>query len=349
MIRKVADVNEAVHLAEELQRTGEYDWFRGQTQDWPLKSSLARISQGQWDEMIQKFARFGHWIKSTPGLEAIAASTDMTIAVAQHYGLPTNFVDFTTEPSVAGFFASHGHTSKDRLSCIMCLNTKALAQFWELLKDMTDGTVPESKDDLFIRMETLSRQALSCLTSVSQSRRYLVSWSLHIQDSVIDKRDAREIARVLQSLWDGLRLFPYSDEQISEGMGFCAALALEWLSVRPIDRKDWERLSQRFCSDAIEIEFGVDDGSYSSAFVSSSALLEAVRPDIEKFLNPRYADQMLGNISGLLLGIRAPDRLFEFDRLSHLFCTRIAPMQVWMRKSSAIFYSPASLNVLGLP
>lgn len=51
---------------------------------------------------------FLHWVRTTNGLQALASNLDMTIAVAQHYGIATHFIDFTTEPYVAGYFASEG-------------------------------------------------------------------------------------------------------------------------------------------------------------------------------------------------------------------------------------------------
>jgi len=494
MIHKVANVNEAVRLAEELRRTGEYDWFRGQIQDWPLKSSLIRVPEQDWDETMAKLARFEHWVKSTHGLESIAANTDMTIAVAQHYGLPTNFVDFTTEPSIAGFFASHGTPSKDRLSCLMCLNKKDLAEFWEVMKEHTGNKAPEfiylsvpnlwrlesqcgvflfcpfpqfeeiydldriifpftgpvshppestiypdrkshleilldqyfmneqlvegtrssrqyfenmsvhhvasppgkcslelvpsgppprprswdesivsawrtvspagfaasvssetcrmtvrSTDSLATRAAMACDQAATYLNSKPHARQTLLSWSLSIEDVVMQKEDAEEITRALQRLWDGLRLLPYSNHQVAEGMGFCAAVAVDLLSFAPKDRQDWHQIHQSFLPSAMEIEFGSNDGSYSRAYVDRSVLLQAVRDDIEKFISPKYADQVLGNITGLLQAIQAPDRLFEFDKLANVFATRIAPAQVWMRKGTAVFYSPARLDTLGLP
>jgi hypothetical protein len=494
MIHRVANVNDAVRLAEDLRTKGEYDWFRGQIQDWPLKSTLSRVPEQDWEETMAKIARFEYWFKSTRGLESIAASADMAIAVAQHYGLPTNFVDFTTDPSIAGFFASHGTPSNDRLSCLMCLNKKDLAEFWEVMKEHTNNTAPEfiylsvpnlwrleaqrgvflfcpfpnfeevydldrivfpftgpvshppentiypdrkshleilldqyfmneqlvegtrdsrrtltnmtilrltgppgkcdpelvpngppfrpsswdesivsawqlvspegfaasissetcpmtvrSTDSLATRTAMACDQVTTYVNSNPSARQTLLSWSLSIEHVAIQKEDAEEITRTLQRLWDGLRLLPYSNHQVAEGMGFCAALAVDLLSFSPQDRQDWHQIHRSFLSDSIEIEFGSEDGSYSRAYVDRSDLLHAVRDDIGKFLNPQYADQVLGNITGLLQAIQSPDRLFEFDKLADLFATRIAPVQVWMRKGTAVFYSLARLDTLGLP
>jgi hypothetical protein len=187
------------------------------------------------------------------------------------------------------------------------------------------------------------------LTRDPGARGRLLRWSVALDDNMMPPDEAEEIARTLQRLWDGIRLLPYSSKQVADGIACCAALALERLNVQPPDRDDWEHICRRVFPDAMQVEFGSDDGSYSRAFVSQSALIEAVRDDIGEFLNPAYADQVVGNMTGLLQAIWAPDRLFEYDRLSHVFATRIGPVQVWMRESSAIFYSAARLDSFGLP
>lgn len=492
MIHKVANVHEAIRLAEDLKGKGEQDWFRGQIQNWPLKSTYARLSEDDQKILMNKIGRFEHWIKSTVGLESIAANTDMLIAVAQHYGLPTNFVDFTTEPSVAGFFASHGVAANNSVSCILCLNTRELADFWDQFKKYRQGPGPEFirlsvpnlwrleaqhgvflfcpfanlehiydldrivfpftgpidkppqsliypqrkshleilLDQFFMTEEMLkneqamreinsfriiqfpsrqrqyqpelvrnglpprlaswdqvklalwnqvtsesfsagqtserlvlsirfnnnplehmvsfNQQIRAHLTSAPSTRQTLLSWVM--DDSSLQPEDSRQISAVLQRLWDGLRLLPYSNDQIAEGMACCAALALVWKKFRPEEREDmWRVICQQLFPDTMEIEFGSKDGSYSRAYVSQSAVLAAVRDDIEKFLNPRFTADLVHSATGLLQAIWAPDRLFEYDRLSNLFAIRIAPVQVWMRQGSAIFYSAARLNSLGLP
>src|SRR4028118_418313 len=130
-IYRTKDAAEAVALATELKLNGTYDWFRGQISNWPLKSSFARLKPEAVDETMQKLTRFQHWVKMTPGLEQLADHADSIIAVAQHYGLPTNFIDFTTDPKVAGFFSSYGTPAEGLDSCIMCLNTSDLINFWK--------------------------------------------------------------------------------------------------------------------------------------------------------------------------------------------------------------------------
>jgi hypothetical protein len=103
---KVESVEEAVEAAKHLQRPGRTVWFRGQAQDWPVRSTLVRVETDDRQKTLEKINRYSWWIKNTPSLENLATDTDAAIAVAQHYGMPTNFVDFTTDPAVAAFFAS---------------------------------------------------------------------------------------------------------------------------------------------------------------------------------------------------------------------------------------------------
>ena len=57
---------------------------------------------------------------------------DAICAVAQHYGIPTNCIDFTTSAEVAGFFAADNANARPLSdeSCILCLNTRDLKRFW---------------------------------------------------------------------------------------------------------------------------------------------------------------------------------------------------------------------------
>ncbi|MBI4903378.1 MAG: FRG domain-containing protein [Acidobacteria bacterium] len=122
-------------MAADLKRQGKYDWFRGQVQNWPLKSSFVRIGKNGEQEALERAKRFINWAKSTPGLEALVKNVDATCAVAQHYGIPTNYVDFTTSPDIAGFFAADNPNDRplNGDSCILCLNTSDLKEFWRHL------------------------------------------------------------------------------------------------------------------------------------------------------------------------------------------------------------------------
>jgi hypothetical protein len=131
-IVRAVDVVQAVQVAEALRGSGDAQWFRGQVADWPkLAPTFHRLREQETDVARERLAHFSQWAKATPGLDELAADDDKLIAVAQHYGIATTFLDFTTEPRVAGFFASDGGPPPDGLdSCIVCLNLEEARDIW---------------------------------------------------------------------------------------------------------------------------------------------------------------------------------------------------------------------------
>src|SRR6266545_1735795 len=131
-ILTAADVEGAIDIATRLKREGRYDWFRGQLEPWPPYSTLLRRQlkdpDGWEQDTKPEIERYLSWLRATPGLERLARDREAALCVAQHYGLPTHYIDFTTEPAVAGFFAVDkcppGATVRH---CIYCLNTTDLA------------------------------------------------------------------------------------------------------------------------------------------------------------------------------------------------------------------------------
>jgi len=495
-LHRVKNVSEAVALAEEFKRNGTHDWFRGQVSNWPLKSSYVRLKEEQLDETMQKLGRFEHWAKQTPGLESLAGHVDSLVAVAQHYGLPTNFVDFTTEPEVAGFFASHGKPTQGMDSCIMCLDTKDLKDFWsrmmppqyrppefitlevanlwrleaqhgtflfcpynnfEAIYDLDriifpyTGTVskpgveemyPKRKSNLEILLDQYfmneklleGERTLQTLEFFRNAHRVAApehrcdpelvagghiprdaSWDAVKLDAWLTPRTEKLAAAVteekwdvvvnadkgprglageisdyvarrlrddagargklirfmfrsgdaalesalnnyalpssVQRLWDGLRTLPYDDEDIAAGVGNCVALYMCGRNALSESHDFWRAAASACFGDAMEVEFGSDDGSYSRAYVSESGLLGAVRDDIADFLSPEWRDALVGNMTGLLQAVQSPERLFVFERLCKVFAREVAASQVLMRQDehSAAFFSPARLEAIGLP
>lgn len=145
---RAKDVDEAIELAARLQEEKGYDLFRGQVRsEWRPHTSLVRMHMRDPDalEGIQRqMVRFQNWLLRTPGLEDIGKDTDATIAIAQHYGIPTSYLDFTTDPAVAGFFAAHTAEPQIEIeSCIFCLDSSDLVDLWNWLREARDGELPE--------------------------------------------------------------------------------------------------------------------------------------------------------------------------------------------------------------
>lgn len=133
----VSSLEEAVELATRFKNEGKYDWFRGQQQDWPLYPTAARkgTDPEEQTDITDDLCFLLCWIRQTAGISEIANDIDAVLAIAQHHGLPTSLLDFTTDPGVAGYFASSGKKSSKGKGFIYCLRTNDLRRFHQEMRD----------------------------------------------------------------------------------------------------------------------------------------------------------------------------------------------------------------------
>ena len=170
------DVEEAIALAEEARRDGKYDLFRGQARGWPVVPTFLRLSAAEQERALEKDARYRQWLHGTPGLEQLAAKEDEAMAVAQHYGLSTTFVDFTTEPRIAAFFATEtAEPGEEEPRCILCLNAADLKETCEPMRLLghrsPPAVLPLSVPDLW-RLEAQHGVFLHCPLSTLEEDVY---------------------------------------------------------------------------------------------------------------------------------------------------------------------------------
>ena len=149
-IFEVGSLYEAVQMADDFRKEGRYDWFRGQQEVLPPTPTYLRLDEKEVGDAKERLRHYCNWMSNTPGLESLSRNIDGAIAVAQHYGLPTSFLDFTKNPAVAGYFASTAATKfKPKTACIYCLNTKKLAKCWTMMR----AALPHHPDIEFIELD----------------------------------------------------------------------------------------------------------------------------------------------------------------------------------------------------
>lgn len=147
-VYRAKNIDEAIDLATSFRESNQYNWFRGQTQEWPVNSGLSRLHLAKnvhgIKEARDKIDRFYAWLENTTGLEKMSNDPAQVLAIAQHYGIPTTLIDFSTDPATAGFFASDTRNPPPAgtQSCIYCLNTQDLLSEWKIYRTVRDS-LPE--------------------------------------------------------------------------------------------------------------------------------------------------------------------------------------------------------------
>jgi hypothetical protein len=137
----VNSLEEAVEEVNKL-KTEDYNLFRGQSGLWPVVSNLNRLNGSERDEAIKKAFVVQHFLNQNSML-----SQDETIAALQHYGIPTNFVDFTTDPNVAAYFTtSLSGKEPNEYGCIICIDKEEVKKIINIL----------SNDDTYVGSETFN-------------------------------------------------------------------------------------------------------------------------------------------------------------------------------------------------
>jgi len=126
-------------------------YYRGQTNPWPIISSLHRIgdkAQSEWKKTLY----FCQWLEDnnyTVFESDIQWGVNTYIAVAQHYGYKTDFIDFTSNIEVAAFFASDyeqsGDVVNEKYGVLWCIDQDELEDMSEYLKGIiSKGIISEN-------------------------------------------------------------------------------------------------------------------------------------------------------------------------------------------------------------
>ena len=133
----VGSLGEALDLAQRLKARGRYRYFRGHRDArWFVESTFGRLADEESRDRARKdFASFYAWVKSSPDVFPYLADDDQIIATAQHHQIAaTNFIDFTTEPKVAAWFAGKGGVPGEN-GCILLVDPDPLTSIFRGIRE----------------------------------------------------------------------------------------------------------------------------------------------------------------------------------------------------------------------
>lgn len=134
---RVSNLTEALNLARQFNATGQYDLFRGQGQNWEVKPTIGRLNKNELEKGIEQLKRLHYYLQTYKPLEKFVFDTDWFYAVAQHYGLPTSYIDFSKSVDVAAFFATNSKSNKIGQDCvIICLQENDFKEFVSFSKSI---------------------------------------------------------------------------------------------------------------------------------------------------------------------------------------------------------------------
>ncbi|MGR6432114.1 FRG domain-containing protein [Rhizobium sp. PAMB 3174] len=126
----VNSLAEAIALCKKLKLDGKYNLFRGQTRDWPrLIPSLLRVTDEALSVAESNLSEFLEWAEAVPQMAAYRTQSGATMAIAQHYGIPTRFLDLTRSPEIAAIFSKSPASSdtSGNTAVIYCFNSNDLS------------------------------------------------------------------------------------------------------------------------------------------------------------------------------------------------------------------------------
>lgn len=133
--------------------------FRGQEQKWPLKSSVGRSKKYRPEQeilLLQEFRRM-----ALPYVNRTELVNDWDwLSIAQHHGLPTRLIDWTTNALVACYFASKPSTVGRRVGQIVAIDTMEIGYYRPDDPEIKIGPF-DITEDRFVRPSALANRIVN--------------------------------------------------------------------------------------------------------------------------------------------------------------------------------------------
>jgi hypothetical protein len=252
-------------------------------------------------------------------LEEYFANPDSLWAIAQHYGLKTNFIDFSDDPRVAAFFACdmNAEPSKSQNAAIICVNSDDFTTFWKEVGTVLLKRVEATSHPHFIRIDVsnlwrLQQQKGSFLwnpvVDIEQAYDFdRIVFPYVKEDPSLPKR--QDIYPINQSELEKLLTQFFMNEQLRAGKRVLGALSVAFLKIEaPVDSYD----AKSWCPAGISV---TSDWAETSAWDKrEAARSDTALPGFPVELDPHASPKQ---ISEILLSMLSPT-FIELNRAKAL-------------------------------
>lgn len=108
------DINDLLGFISEFDVSDCF--FRGQSGLWDIASSLYRYEGEQFIKARNTTVSAINWLKKNKYIRKVVNNNeDIALAIAQHYGCPTDLVDITTNYLTAAYFAASANSTHEKM------------------------------------------------------------------------------------------------------------------------------------------------------------------------------------------------------------------------------------------
>jgi hypothetical protein len=123
-------------------------FFRGQSGLWNVTSSLHRhYGTPRYEKACNTMLAAIEWLKQDKYIRGVVNDNDdYALAIAQHYGCPTDLIDITTDYRTAAYFATTKTTEK--LGCLWVFTKRDIEELQDILRSNFFGCFNGLSQDL---------------------------------------------------------------------------------------------------------------------------------------------------------------------------------------------------------
>jgi len=214
----------------------------------------------------------------------------------------------------------------------------------EKLEETRDGTVARMGINLsqpLAQRRELQETVLRFISEHPGVRKKTVDWEILPAANVAPAGWIEFAASAAKRAWDGVRLLPFTDDQVAGCVAMTLVLACADVSDRPaLTARDFSAL----LGPTLQMELSNNRNTTARAAMAEVTYERTLRPDLQQVLVPELLDRPRQQLRQIL----SPEHLFRFDRLADAFAYELIPTQVLIQRHDlAIFFSPVRTPIIG--